>query len=847
MNLVVSFDQGVSSLPTGFVSAVNYVVNYFDQLFTNPVTVNIAVGYGEIDGYRLAPNALGESLPGISGQAGYVFLESYRQSRSALLAQNAPGSSTLPSASPAPGQLAMTAAEAKALGLYSSSTGLDGWVGFSSSPNIFSYSAGSAPGSNQYYFIGVVEHEFTEVMGRASFLDQAPSYYSLIDLYRYAAPGMRQLGTGAASYFSIDGGSTNLDNWNNYQTGNNGDLTDWAPSAGYDAFDDNGYPGVINQFTTTDITLMRALGWQTIPPPVVTATNQTVAYNQSIPLTSIFSVGGTGITQYQLWFSYPQGGAPALGTVTNNGAAIPLDQAVTLTSLTGLAYTGGATHGTDEIWLKAFNGIWDATWVRADITDLGIAPPVVTAINQTVAYNQSVPLSSIFSVTGSGITQYQVWFSYPQGGAPALGTVTNNGAAIPLDQAVTLTSLTRLAYTGGATHGTDEIWLKAFDGNWNGGWVQANIIDPGVIAPVVTANNQTVAYNQTVPLTDIFSVSGTGITQYQLWFSWPQGGAPALGTVTNNGTPVPLDQTVTLTSLTGLTYTGSANSGTDGIWLRAFNGNWNGGWVQANINDPGITTAAITVSNQTVGYNQSVPLTSIFSVSGGATQYQIWFSWPEQGMPALGTLTNNGTPILLDQAVTVSSLSGLVYTGSASQGTDHIWLKPFNGTWNNSWIQASISDSGSSAQTAAQTDSSALTNNSSMTGSMVIGAGETVDPGGGFSGKVTFFAETGTLKLDNSSSFAGTVAGLRGQDAIDFADIGFGANSSLGYSPNADNSGGTLSVGDGTHTANIALLGNYIASSFVAASDGHGGTVVYDPPASGATDSNPATLANTQH
>ncbi len=35
---------------------------------------------------------------------------------------------------------------------------------------------------------------------------------------------------------------------------------------------------------------------------------------------------------------------------------------------------------------------------------------------------------------------------------------------------------------------------------------------------------------------------------------------------------------------------------------------------------------------------------------------------------------------------------------------------------------------------------------------------------------------------------------------------------------------------DGTHTANIALLGNYMASTFVAASDGHGGTVVHDPP-----------------
>ena len=266
-----------------------------EQALRKAVTVNIAVGYGEIDGFTLASNALGESLPGISGQAGYVFLENYGQSRSALIAQNAPGASTLPASSPAPGQLAMTAAEAKALGLYSSNAGVDGWAGFSSSPNIFSYSTSSAPASNQYYFVGVVEHEFTEIMGRASFLDQAPSYYSLIDLYRYAAPGARQLGTGAGSYFSIDGGSTNLDNWNNFQTGNNGDLADWAPSAGYDAFDDNSYPGVINQFTTTDITLMRALGWQTIPPPVVTAINQTVAYNQSVPLTSIFSVTGSGI------------------------------------------------------------------------------------------------------------------------------------------------------------------------------------------------------------------------------------------------------------------------------------------------------------------------------------------------------------------------------------------------------------------------------------------------------------------------------------------------------------------------------------------------------------------------
>ena len=48
------------------------------------------------------------------------------------------------------------------------------------------------------------------------------------------------------------------------------------------------------------------------------------------------------------------------------------------------------------------------------------------------------------------------------------------------------------------------------------------------------------------------------------------------------------------------------------------------------------------------------------------------------------------------------------------------------------------------------------------------------------------------------------------------------------YSGNS--SGGTLAVTDGTHTANIALLGNYLASTFVTSSDGHGGTSVVDPP-----------------
>jgi hypothetical protein len=40
-----------------------------------------------------------------------------------------------------------------------------------------------------------------------------------------------------------------------------------------------------------------------------------------------------------------------------------------------------------------------------------------------------------------------------------------------------------------------------------------------------------------------------------------------------------------------------------------------------------------------------------------------------------------------------------------------------------------------------------------------------------------------------------------------------------------------LTVSEGAGTVNMALLGSYLAGSFVASSDGHGGTLVTDPPA----------------
>ena len=112
------------------------------------------------------------------------------------------------------------------------------------------------------------------------------------------------------------------------------------------------------------------------------------------------------------------------------------------------------------------------------------------------------------------------------------------------------------------------------------------------------------------------------------------------------------------------------------------------------------------------------------------------------------------------------------------------------------------------------------------------------------SGNVTFTGTNGTLWLDQPSTFTGKVSGLGAQNGIDLSTIAFGAHTTLGYSPNNNNTGGTLSITNGAQSASIALLGSYMASSFVMGSDNHGGTMIL---ADATQSANQPLLTNPQH
>jgi hypothetical protein len=157
---------------------------------------------------------------------------------------------------------------------------------------------------------------------------------------------------------------------------------------------------------------------------------------------------------------------------------------------------------------------------------------------------------------------------------------------------------------------------------------------------------------------------------------------------------------------------------------------------------------------------------------------------------------------------------------TVTDGTDtaHLDFSGFSGTFN-------FTTDGSGG-TIVYDPPAPPSNTPGTSGSATIGNGATLDLAAVNSGSRTFRGPAGTLQLDNSAAFNGTASSFGAQNTIDLPAIVFGAQTTLGYLSNSNQVGGTLSLTDGSQLANIALLGNYMASTFAISSDSHGGSMV---------------------
>jgi hypothetical protein len=271
LTINVTYDSSVNNAPAAFKTVVQQVVQFYASQFNDPVTINIAVGYGEVGGSSMGSGALGESST-------YLMSATYQQLRNALIADAKTSTDTsaianLPTSDPTgSNHYWLATAEAKALGLLGASSAIDGYVGFSSTAT-FDYN--NTDGVTGYDFYGVVAHEISEVMGRFLLVGQSVggvSSYDPLDLFHYSSAGTRDFVGTTPGYFSVDGGTTHLANFN---TNPGGDFGDWAPSSGPDSFLAFGNPNTVEPVTAADLKVLDAIGWDgvgggTTPPPTTT-------------------------------------------------------------------------------------------------------------------------------------------------------------------------------------------------------------------------------------------------------------------------------------------------------------------------------------------------------------------------------------------------------------------------------------------------------------------------------------------------------------------------------------------------------------------------------------------------
>jgi hypothetical protein len=226
-----TFDSSITSNPNAAAieAMINQAISIYESLFSDPITIEILFRYATTwpDGTPLSAGAGSGSISGL-------YMGSWNEHINNLRADARTSNDNLAIASlpvsPLSANIIVSSANGRAVGgdtppaMFADGTGpggpYDGIITLNSSSPLQFTRPTSVSNLDAQSF---TEHEIDEVMGLGSSLGRGGTDLRPQDLFSWSSPGVRNLTSSGTRYFSIDGGNTNIVNFNQDPPGDFGD------------------------------------------------------------------------------------------------------------------------------------------------------------------------------------------------------------------------------------------------------------------------------------------------------------------------------------------------------------------------------------------------------------------------------------------------------------------------------------------------------------------------------------------------------------------------------------------------------------------------------------------------
>ena len=333
-------------------------------------------------------------------------------------------------------------------------------------------------------------------------------------------------------------------------------------------------------------------------------------------------------------------------------------------------------------------------------------PPVLNVPRTYVPLHgaRSIAAAQFFSAVdpdGDTIQSYEFWDS---GLDAASGRFMLGGIAQGTDVAIPVAAadLANLSFQFGSV--SDQLWVRASDGESWSSWVAFEVAAPANVAPVVSASDLAPAKGTvSIVASSLFSVSDADGDPIQRYEFWDSGLDPNSGHFVLSGTPQGSNVSIPVTAANLSNLSFQLGSVSDQLWVRAYDGiSWSS-WQAFNVAAPVNIAPVVTITNPTVTPSHGTTLiaaSTLFSAAdsdGDPIQsYEFWDSGLDSNS---GRFVLGGVAQGIDVAIPVSAANLANLRFQLGSVSDQLWVRAYDGTAWGTWQSVDVAPPPNAAPT----------------------------------------------------------------------------------------------------------------------------------------------------